>query len=237
VECGGSDACSALSANPALGVASDILVKEGGTIILSETTESIGAEHILAMRAVNKEVKKRILEIVKRTEMRALSLGLDIGRANPAPGNYEGGITTLEEKSLGCVMKGGTSKIMEVLEYGESPTQKGLVLMDTPGHDAESVTGLLAGGTQIVAFTTGRGTPMGSPIAPVIKIATNSYLYSKMKDNMDINAGEIITGNKTVQEIGEKIFRQVIRVANGKLTKSEILGHREFAINRIGPSF
>ncbi len=237
VECGGSDACSALSANPALGVASDILVKEGGTIILSETTESIGAEHILVRRAVNKEVKKRILEIVKRTEMRALSLGLDIGRANPAPGNYEGGITTLEEKSLGCVMKGGTSKIMEVLEYGESPTQKGLVLMDTPGHDAESVTGLLAGGTQIVAFTTGRGTPMGSPIAPVIKIATNSYLYSKMKDNMDINAGEIITGNKTVQEIGEKIFRQVIRVANGKLTKSEILGHREFAINRIGPSF
>jgi altronate dehydratase large subunit len=237
VECGGSDACSGLSANPALGITSDLLVKEGGTIVLSETTESIGAEHILAKRAVNQKVKQKILEIVRRTEMRALNLGLDIGKANPAPGNYEGGITTLEEKSLGCVMKGGTSRVMEVLEYSESPTQKGLVLMDTPGHDAESMTGLIAGGTQIIAFTTGRGNPLGSPIAPVIKIASNSYLYSKMKDNMDINAGEIVTGNKTVQQIGEKIFREVFRVANGKLTKSEIWGHREFAINRIGPSF
>jgi altronate dehydratase large subunit len=237
VECGGSDACSGLSANPALGITSDLLIKEGGTIILSETTESIGAEHILVRRAINKKVKEKILEIVRRTEMRALSLGLDIGKANPAPGNYEGGITTLEEKSLGCVMKGGTSKVMEVLEYAERPTKKGLVLMDTPGHDAESMTGLIAGGTQIIAFTTGRGNPLGSPIAPVIKIASNSYLYSKMKDNMDINAGEIVTGNKTVQEIGEKIFREVFRVANGKLTKSEVWGHREFAINRIGPSF
>jgi altronate dehydratase large subunit len=237
VECGGSDACSGLSANPALGVTSDLLIEEGGTIILSETTESIGAEHILAKRAINKKVRKKILEIVRRTEMRALNLDLDIGKANPAPGNYEGGITTLEEKSLGCVMKGGTSKVMEVLEYAEAPTRKGLVLMDTPGHDAESMTGLIAGGTQIIAFTTGRGNPLGSPIAPVIKIASNSYLYSKMKDNMDINAGEIVTGIKTVQEIGEKIFHEVFRVANRKLTKSEIWGHREFAINRIGPSF
>ncbi len=237
VECGGSDACSGLSANPALGVTSDLFVKEGGTVILSETTESIGAEHILARRAVNKEVRKKTLEIVKRTEMRALSLGLDIGKANPAPGNYEGGITTLEEKSLGCMMKGGSGKIMEVLEYSESPTKKGLVLMDTPGHDAESVTGLIAGGTQIITFTTGRGNPMGSPITPVIKIATNSYMYSRMKDNMDLNAGEIITGKKSVEEMGEKIFKEVLKVASGKLTKSEILGHREFAINRLGPSF
>lgn len=237
VECGGSDACSGLSANPALGVTSDLLIKAGGTIILSETTESIGAEHILARRAINKRVRERVLEIVRRTEMRALNLGLDIGKANPAPGNYEGGITTLEEKSLGCVMKGGTTKVMEVLEYAEAPTKKGLVLMDTPGHDAESMTGLIAGGTQIIAFTTGRGNPLGSPIAPVIKIASNSYLYSKMRDNMDINAGDIITGNRTPREIGEKIYREVFRVANGKLTKSEIWGHREFAINRIGPSF
>ncbi len=237
VECGGSDACSGLSANPAVGVTSDLLVKEGGTVILSETTESIGAEHILARRAINKRVRERILEIVRRTEMRALNLGLDIGKANPAPGNYEGGITTLEEKSLGCVMKGGTSKIMEVLEYGEIPTKKGLVLMDTPGHDAESMTGLIAGGTQIIAFTTGRGNPLGSPIAPVIKISSNSPLYLKMKDNIDIDAGKIVSGEKTVEEIGQKIFHEVFRVGNGKLTKSEIWGHREFAINRIGPSF
>lgn len=237
VECGGSDACSGLSANPALGVTSDLFVKKGGTIILSETTESVGAEHILARRAANKSVRKKILEIVKRTEMRALRLGLDIGKANPAPGNYEGGITTLEEKSLGCVMKGGTGKIMEVLEYSETPTKKGLVLMDTPGHDAESVTGLIAGGTQIICFTTGRGNPMGTPIAPVIKIATNSQMYSRMKDNMDLNAGEIITGKMSVEDMGEKIFKEVFKVAGGKLTKSEILGHCEFAINRLGPSF
>ena len=237
VECGGSDACSGLSANPALGVTSDLFIEEGGTIILSETTESIGAEHILARRAANQRVRQKILEIVKRTEMRAFNLGLDIGKANPAPGNYEGGITTLEEKSLGCVMKGGSGKVMEVLEYAEAPTKKGLVLMDTPGHDAESVTGLIAGGTQIIAFTTGRGNPMGSAVSPVIKIATNSFMYSRMKDNMDIDAGEIITGKRSIEEMGERIFKEVLKVANGKLTKNEILGHREFAINRLGPSF
>ncbi len=237
VECGGSDACSGLSANPALGVTSDRIVSEGGTIVLSETTESIGAEHILARRAINPKVKKKILEIVRRTERRALNLGLDIGKANPAPGNYRGGITTLEEKSLGCVMKGGTGRIMEVLEYAEMPTKKGLILMDTPGHDAESVTGLIAGGTQIITFTTGLGNPLGSPIVPVIKIASNSLMYSRMKENMDLDAGGIITGNRTVHEVGEKIFTEVFKVASGKLTKSEILGHREFAINRIGPSF
>lgn len=237
VECGGSDACSGLSANPALGVASDLLVGKGGTVILSETTEMIGAEHLLARRAVDRKIRKKLLDMVKRTEVRGLHAGEDIRGANPAPGNIKGGITTLEEKSLGCVLKGGSAPIVEVLEYAELPTRGGLVLMDTPGQDAESVTGLLAGGAQVIAFTTGRGSPLGSPIAPVIKIASNSFMFSKMRDNMDINAGGIVSGRTSIEEAGEKIFREILRVASGKQTKSERLGHREFAINRIGPTF
>jgi altronate dehydratase large subunit len=237
VECGGSDSFSGLSANPALGIASDLLIEEGGTVILSETPEMIGAEHILARRAINGRLSRKVLEMARRTEKLALHYGYNIAKANPSPGNIEGGITTLEEKSLGCILKGGTTKITEVLEFAQAPTKKGLVLMDTPGHDPESVTGLAAGGAQIIAYTTGRGTPLGSAVTPVIKISSNSTVCSRMRDNIDLNAGQIITANRSVREIGERIFREVVRVASGKLTKSEILGHREFAINRIGPSF
>lgn len=163
-------------------------------------------------------------------------MGVDIRYTNPAPGNIEGGITTLEEKSLGCIHKAGHAPIQEVLEYAEAPKKKGLVIMDTPGHDVESITGMVAGGAQIVVFTTGRGTPVGCPIAPVIKVASNTTMYERMKDNMDINAGEIVDGKKSIRDVGKEIFDEIIAVCNGKKTKAEVLGFGSFAINRIGPT-
>ena len=236
-QCGGSDACSGISANPASGYASDLVVKAGGTVILAETTEMIGAEHLLAERGVDKDVSQKILWFVKRVEDRAKAIGVDIRLANPAPGNIAGGITTLEEKSLGAVVKAGTCKINEVVDYGVKPSCKGLVIMDSPGQDTASIAGELASGAQIVTFTTGRGSPAGSPIAPVIKIATNSLMYSRMSDNMDVNAGTIVDGTETIEEVGERIFDEILEVASGKLTKSEILGHREFSIDRLHPFY
>ncbi|MBD3183448.1 galactonate dehydratase, partial [Candidatus Poribacteria bacterium] len=170
-------------------------------------------------------------------EERAKFLGVDIRGANPTPGNIAGGLTTLEEKSLGAVAKGGTTTIQEVLEHGQKSSKRGLVIMDSPGQDTASIAGELAGGAQILTFTTGRGSPVGSPIAPVIKIATNSALYAKMPDNMDINAGVVVDGKATIQDVGKKIFQEILEVASGKLTKSEILGHREFSIDRLNPFF
>jgi len=236
-QCGGSDACSGISANPASGYASDLVVKAGGTVILAETTEMIGAEHLLAERAVDEEVARKILWLIQRVEDRAKAIGVDIRLANPAPGNIAGGITTLEEKSLGAVVKAGTCTINEVVEYGVKPYCKGLVIMDSPGQDTSSIAGELASGAQIVTFTTGRGSPVGSPIAPVIKIATNSLMYTRMSDNMDVNAGTIVDGAETIEEVGERIFDEIIKIASGTLTKSEILGHREFSIDRLNPFY
>ena len=236
-QCGGSDACSGISGNPASGCASDLIVKAGGTVILAETTEMIGAEHLLAERAADRSVARQITDLVHRIENRAKAMGVDIRGANPAPGNIAGGITTLEEKSLGAIVKAGSSTVNEVVEYGQMPTRKGLVIMDSPGQDTASIAGELASGAQIITFTTGRGSPVGSPIAPVIKIATNSQMLSRMMDNMDINAGTIIDGEETPQDVGQRIFKEILEVASGKLTKSEILGHREFSINRLSPFF
>lgn len=235
LECGGSDALSGLTANPALGVASDLLVAEGGTAMFTETTEMLGTEQILAKRAADAEVEKRIYEIIAAAEAKAKSMGVDIRGSQPSPGNIKGGLTTIEEKSLGCIRKGGSTTIMQVVKYAEQPTKKGLVIMDGTALDVMSNTGLIASGAQIIVFTTGRGTPVGTPTAPVIKVSTNSITYDRMKENIDINAGVIVDGKATLQNVGEQIFNEILEVASGKLTKAEILGHREFDIHSLGP--
>ncbi|NPV70566.1 MAG: UxaA family hydrolase [Firmicutes bacterium] len=235
-ECGGSDACSGLSANPALGHACDALSEHGATIILAETTELIGAEHLLAQRACTPSVAGRCVEIVKRIEDGAFKMGVDMRGTQPSPGNIRGGITTIEEKSLGCIHKAGKGPVNEVIEYAGRPTRKGIVVMDTPGMDVDQLVGMVAGGAQIVVFTTGRGNPLGSPIVPVIKVASNSGTFSGMRDNMDINAGTIVEGPETVASVGDAIAREVLAVCDGKLTRSEVLGHDEFGIYRIGPT-
>ncbi|OAS86007.1 MULTISPECIES: UxaA family hydrolase [Metabacillus] len=236
-ECGGSDACSGLSANPAVGVVSDMIVEKGGTAILAETTELIGAEHLLAKRAKNERVAKRAYEIIKAMENRSILMGVDIRTGNPSPGNIKGGLSSLEEKSLGAANKAGKSQLNEIIDYAEAPTEKGLVWMDTPGHDIEQLTGMVAGGAQVVLFTSGRGTPTGSPIAPVIKISTNTPMFERMSENMDLDAGSIIDGKETVEDVGKRIFDEIGMVCSGKLTKAEILKQHDFGIWRIGPTF
>jgi altronate dehydratase large subunit len=232
--CGGSDTLSGLSANPALGYAADRLVEAGGTVILSETPELIGAEQVLARRAANDEVRRRIYEITAATEALALKAGVDIRNSEPSPGNKAGGLTTLEEKSLGAVLKGGSSPVRQVVAYAERPTERGLVIMDSPAHDAVCNTGMIAGGAQLIVFTTGRGTPLGAPTAPVVKVSSNSGIYRRMSDNIDLNAGAVLDGTATVADVGELIFREIIEVASGKPTKAELLGHHEFAIHSLG---
>ena len=231
-ECGGSDALSGITANPALGVASDHLVDAGGTVILAETTELIGAEHLLARRAASAEVAEDIYRIIHRYEAVVRAHGEDIRGANPAPGNIEGGLTTIEEKSLGAAKKGGTRTIRQVVEYAVPPSTGGLVIMDTPGNDIEQMVGMVAAGSQVAVFTTGRGTPTGSPIIPVIKVATNSHTALRMQDNIDLNAGLILEGAETLETMGRRIFDAILAVAQGEATKAERLGHREFSVSR-----
>ena len=232
-ECGGSDPTSGLAANPLVGELSDRIVKMGGTSILSETTEFIGAEHILAKRAKNEEIKERIYEIINRYEKSLESVGEKVRAGNPSPGNKAGGITTLEEKSLGCIHKGGTSIIQDVIDYAKPVEEKGLIIMYTPGNDPSSIAGMIAGGAQIILFTSGRGTPTGNPIAPVIKISGNRITYENMKDNIDVDASHVIYGPESLEELGEMLLKEVIDVASGKLVKAEILGFIETSVMRI----
>ncbi len=237
VECGGSDATSGLASNPVVGYVSDKLIDLGGTVILSETPEMIGAEDILAKRSVSKEVADKVYSTIRKWVELAASYNVDLVGTQPAPGNIAGGISTIEEKSLGAIIKGGSRQIQGVLNYAEEVKGKGLWIMDTPGYDIMSVVGMVAGGASLVVFTTGRGTPTGNPIAPVIKVTANPYTYSKMKENIDFDASTVINGAETIEQAGERLFNLVLEVARGRYTKAELLGHTEFMIHKIIPSF
>jgi len=234
--CGGSDGNSGVTANPALGVTSDLLVAQGGAAIIGETSEIYGAEHLLTRRAVSRAVGEKLIERIKWWEWYTGIFGAEINN-NPSPGNKEGGLTTIYEKSLGAIAKGGSTALVDVVGYAEPVTAQGFVVMDTPGHDPVSMTGIVAGGANVGVFTTGRGSVFGCKPCPCIKVATNTPLYQHMTDDMDVNAGVILEGT-TVAEVGQQIFEEVLAVASGKKTKSEQagVGEEEFAPWSIGPT-
>jgi altronate hydrolase len=234
LNCGGSDSFSGITANPALGICSDMLAAIGATAVLAETTEIFGAEHLLVTRARNRQVAEKLLGFVKGYKQYLVRFGGSFDD-NPSPGNKEGGLTNILEKSLGAVAKAGTSPLMDTVDYAERVTSPGFVFMNTPGYDPVSLTGLAAGGCNLIAFTTGRGSAIGFPSIPVIKIATNGVTYKRMRDNMDINAGVIADGEKSIEAVGREIFDTVLRVASGERTCAERLGHKEFVPWRIGP--
>jgi altronate hydrolase len=232
--CGGSDGNSGITANPALGWAVDELVRYGGTGVLAETPEIYGAEHLLIRRAISREVGQKLIDRYQWWEW--YCRGIEAMDNNPAPGNKAGGITTVLEKSLGGVAKGGTTPLMDVFEYGQKITTRGFVFMDTPGHDPVSITGLVAGGCNVICFTTGRGSVFGCKPVPSIKLATNTDVYRRMEDDMDIDCGVILDGTP-LETVGRRIFEEVVEVASGRKTKSELngVGEEEFAPWQIGP--
>ena len=236
LQCGGSDGFSSITANPALGAAMDILVRHGGTAILSETPEIYGVEHTLTQRAVTTEVGEKLVERI-RWWKDVYAVGRDVQiNGVVSPGNQAGGLANIFEKSLGSSMKGGTGPLMEVYKYAELVTAKGLVFMDTPGYDPCSATGQIAGGANIIAFTTGRGSAFGAKPAPSLKLATNSPMFRRLEEDMDINCGQVLDGTKSMQEMGQEIFEQILRTASGEKTKSELLGvgDHEFVPWQIG---
>ena len=226
LECGGSDGYSGISANPALGAAADLLVLNGGTACLAETPEIYGAEHLLTRRAVTPEVGQKLVERIRWWEDYTRSNHAEMNN-NPAPGNKAGGLTTILEKSLGAVAKGGTTNLVDVYEYAEAITEKGFVFMDTPGYDPASITGMVAGGANITCFTTGRGSVYGGKPVPSLKLATNTSMYLRMESDMDINCGEIVDGDATVDSKGQEIFDRIIACASGEPSKSELMGMGE----------
>ena len=237
VKCGGSDYTSGLAANPALGRVADRLVDSGGTAVLGEIAEIMGAEHLLAARAVSPEPAAQLLRIISRVEAETIALGLDIRGTQPSPGNIRGGLTTIEEKSLGATHKGGErTPLTDVVPYAGRITKRGLTVMDTPGLDVESVTGMVAGGAQVVVFTTGLGTPTGNPIAPVIKITGNAQTASAMSDNLDLDVSGILDGRETMDDAAGRLFTELLEVCSGREPAAERLGHREFAIHRRNPT-
>jgi altronate hydrolase len=234
LNCGGSDSFSGVTANPALGHCSDLLAGIGGTAVLAETPEIVGAEHLLVERARTRRTGEQLLEMVEGYKRYLARFGGSFDD-NPSPGNKEGGLSNILEKSLGAIAKAGTSRLNEVVDYAERIHGPGFVFMNTPGYDPVSLAGLAAGGVNLIAFTTGRGSAIGFPTIPVVKIASNSPTFHRMRDNMDVNAGRIAEGDATVEEVGREILDILLRVASGERTASEKLGHHEFVPWRIGP--
>jgi len=226
LQCGGSDGYSGISANPALGAAVDLLVRHGGSAILSETPEIYGAEHLLTRRAVSREVGEKLIQRIKWWEDYTRRNGNEMNN-NPSPGNKAGGLTTILEKSLGAVAKGGTTNLVDVYEYAQPVTAKGFVYMDTPGYDLVSATGQVAGGANMICFTTGRGSAYGCKPAPSLKLATNTALFEHQEEDMDINCGTIVDGKETVEQVGRRFFDLILETASGKKTKSELFGYGE----------
>ncbi len=235
LQCGGSDGYSGVSANPALGAASDLVVRHGGTVILSETPETYGAEHLLTRRAVSREVGEKLVALMRWWERYTEREGAELN-SNPSPGNKAGGLTTILEKSLGAMAKCGSTNLVDVVQYAEAVTSKGFVFMDTPGYDPVAATGQVAGGANLVCFTTGRGSVFGCKPAPSIKLATNTPMYLRMEDDMDVNCGTVLDGDETVQECGGRTFRKILATASGEPTKSEQFdfGAAEFAPWQMG---
>ena len=237
IKCGSSDASSGLVSNPAVGGASDLLLAEGGSVIFGETTEFLGAEHLLARRAVSGDVAARIFEIVTRMEDRVKASGIDMRGGNPTPGNIRGGLTTIEEKSLGAICKSGSMPIDGVLEYGQTAPGKGLFILDSPGKEAEIMTGLSAAGANMIVFSTGGGAPQGYPIVPVIKVAGNPTKCRIMKDHIDIDAGGVLLGQLTIDQVTRKIYNTLVDVGGGKTVKAEKLKYDQTVeIYTTGPT-
>lgn len=237
LKCGGSDAFSGVTANPALGVAADMLVAQGASVVMGEVTEMIGTDHILKKRCPDPEVAERLEKLILEHEKRVKeALGALAGLVI-APGNMDGGLSSITEKSLGCNAKAGTSPIAEVVDYAQRPSRKGLVIMNTPGYDIDAMAGMAAAGAQIIVFTTGRGTPVGFPAVPVIKVSSNSSIFKTMQGDIDINAGTILNGRKSLGEVGKEIYECILATANGKLTCAEINRMETFNCLKQGMTF
>lgn len=234
VKCGGSDATSGISSNPAVGMAVDHSIENGGTAIFSETTEIIGAEHILANRTANEEVTRKIYEATRRNEEMAMSNGVDLVGTNPVPDNIKGGLSTIEEKSLGAILKAGNTTLMDVIGYAQEPPGKGLYFMDSPSAATEVSTALAAAGSQIILFSTGTGNPMGNPIVPVMKVTGNPRTAKVLESHIDVDVSDIIAGNASLDDAGSKVISNLERIISGRLTKSEILKHNEYSPMPIG---
>lgn len=237
VKCGASDTTSGLAANPIAGAACDLLIDHGGSCVFGETTEFIGAEHILAQRAARPEVAQKIRNIVELMEKRAMAMGFDMRGGQPTAGNIAGGLTTIEEKSLGAIVKGGSKPIQEVYEYGERPQGNGLFIVDTPGREPEFLTALAAAGCQVVVFTTGLGAPQGFPFIPVIKVTSNPTTYERLEDHIDMFVEPTINGDSGITQAGEALYQEILAVASGKQTKAEVTGYGNFPnIFTLGPT-